>query len=58
MENEENKEIFDDTGLDKALRPSAWDDYIGQENIKQNLKILLAAAKERNHPAALFCSCT
>lgn len=24
--------------------------YIGQQNIKDNLKILLAAAKERNHP--------
>ena len=36
--------------LDQTLRPSKWDEYIGQENIKQNLKILLSAAKERNHP--------
>ncbi|MES2953784.1 MAG: Holliday junction branch migration DNA helicase RuvB [Patescibacteria group bacterium] len=36
--------------LDSALRPSAWDDYIGQETIKSNLRILLQAAKERNHP--------
>ena len=54
MENEkntENNEHFDDRHLDQALRPSAWDEYIGQETIKQNLKILLGAAKERNHPA-------
>ncbi len=41
----------DERFLDQALRPNIWDEYIGQENIKQNLKILLLAAKERNHPA-------
>lgn len=38
-----------DLFLDQALRPSRWDDYIGQENIKENLRILLQAAKERRH---------
>ena len=41
----EEKEPF----LDQALRPSRWDEYIGQENIKENLQILLTAAKEREH---------
>jgi len=36
--------------LDQTLRPSKWDEYIGQENIKKNLQILLDAAKERKHP--------
>src|SRR4051812_47934756 len=36
--------------LDQRLRPSTWNDYIGQEHIKQNLEILLTAAKERAHP--------
>ncbi len=36
--------------LDQTLRPSRWDDYIGQKNIKDNLHILLTAAKERKHP--------
>lgn len=36
--------------LDSALRPTRWDEYIGQEHIKQNLRILLDAAKEREHP--------
>ena len=40
-----------DTRLDMTLRPQAWEDYIGQEQIKENLRILLTAAKERNHPA-------
>lgn len=40
------EEIF----LDQALRPSVWDDYIGQKNIKENLRILLTAAAERKHP--------
>ncbi len=40
------EEVF----LDQALRPSIWDDYIGQKNIKENLRILLTAAAERKHP--------
>ena len=33
--------------LDNALRPETWDEYVGQETIKENLKILLGAAKSR-----------
>jgi len=33
--------------LDQALRPSMWDEYIGQATIKENLRILLSAAKKR-----------
>src|SRR3989344_4081473 len=40
----------EDAFLDQALRPTRWEEYIGQENIKENLKILLGAAKERSHP--------
>jgi holliday junction DNA helicase RuvB len=36
--------------LDQTLRPSRWDEYIGQKNIKDNLHVLLTAAKERAHP--------
>ena len=36
--------------LDQTLRPAKWAEYIGQKNIKDNLHILLTAAKERNHP--------
>jgi holliday junction DNA helicase RuvB len=34
--------------LDQTLRPSKWDDYIGQKDIKNNLFILLKAAEERS----------
>jgi Holliday junction DNA helicase RuvB len=36
--------------LDSALRPNVWDEYVGQTSIKENLKILLQAARERQHP--------
>ena len=51
MSSENKKEInniAEEANLDQALRPSRWDDYIGQKHIKDNLKILLGAAKERN----------
>jgi Holliday junction DNA helicase RuvB len=41
---------LDERFLDKSLRPTIWDDYIGQENIKDNLKILIGAAEQRKHP--------
>jgi Holliday junction DNA helicase RuvB len=47
--NEETNDK-DNLFLDTTLRPSKWDDYVGQTNIKNNLNILLTAAKERNHP--------
>ncbi|MEX2369097.1 MAG: Holliday junction branch migration DNA helicase RuvB [Candidatus Paceibacterota bacterium] len=43
------KQSIDRSFLDATLRPDRWDDYIGQEQIKDNLKILLQAAKERGH---------
>jgi Holliday junction DNA helicase RuvB len=39
----------EDSFLDQTLRPTRWDDYIGQKHIKDNLKILLRAAEERGH---------
>ncbi|OJI08129.1 MAG: Holliday junction branch migration DNA helicase RuvB [Candidatus Vogelbacteria bacterium CG22_combo_CG10-13_8_21_14_all_37_9] len=44
--NSPNGDIF----LDKSLRPEIWGEYVGQKPIKDNLKILLTAAKERQHP--------
>ncbi len=49
MVNNENPE--DIHFLDQTLRPSEWNDYIGQKTIKKNLQILLGAARERSHPA-------
>ncbi len=38
------------TNLDATLRPSSWDEYVGQEAVKNNLHILISAAKERSTP--------
>lgn len=37
--------------LDQTLRPQSWEEYIGQMKIKENLRILLTAARERGHAA-------
>ena len=52
MENNEeriinSKETNGDKALDNALRPKKLDEYIGQEKIKENLKIFLQAAQNR-----------
>ncbi|HVV38774.1 MAG TPA: Holliday junction branch migration DNA helicase RuvB [Candidatus Paceibacterota bacterium] len=36
--------------LDQTLRPASWSEYIGQEAVKNNLHILISAAKERGNP--------
>jgi Holliday junction DNA helicase RuvB len=40
---------FDEPYLDQTLRPTHWEEYIGQNHIKDNVKILLRAAEERGH---------
>lgn len=36
-----------DPTVDTLLRPSAWDEYIGQDVVKRNLRIIIEAAKKR-----------
>jgi Holliday junction DNA helicase RuvB len=36
--------------LDQTLRPAQWDEYVGQEAVKNNLHVLISAAKERGNP--------
>jgi len=36
-----------DQALDSALRPSVWDDYVGQGHVKANVSVVLEAAKMR-----------
>ena len=38
----------DSLELELTLRPKTWSDYVGQEKIKDNLKLIMQAAKERN----------
>lgn len=40
----------DDQVLDNALRPGTFSEYVGQDKIKENLRIVIGAAKKRNEP--------
>jgi Holliday junction DNA helicase RuvB len=43
-----SKKKGEEAGLDVGLRPRSLDDYIGQDRVKENLRILLEAAKARD----------
>jgi Holliday junction DNA helicase RuvB len=34
--------------LDITLRPQNWEEYVGQEKVKESLRIIITAAKQRN----------
>lgn len=53
MSNAEQPEFTKDSAgnLDQTLRPQTWDEYVGQKKTKENLRILLTAARERKHAA-------
>ena len=38
----------EDEALDSSLRPKKWSDYVGQEKIKENIRIIITAARQRN----------
>ena len=40
--------ISDDNDIETSLRPHALDEYVGQEKVKENLKIYIEAAKKRH----------
>ena len=39
--------VSEDADLVLTLRPTRWEEYIGQEKVKANLKLILEAAKQR-----------
>lgn len=39
--------VADDQAIDIVLRPQTWDEYVGQEKVKQNLKVIVQAAQKR-----------
>ena len=51
MENESvitNYELFDDNVMDNTIRPESIEEYIGQSDVKENIKVFVSAAKMRN----------
>lgn len=43
----DEKKNNEDEVLDSTLRPKKWDEYIGQDKLKKNIKIIIDAAKKR-----------
>jgi Holliday junction DNA helicase RuvB len=50
-------EASDEDQFDRTLRPRTLSDYIGQEQVKQNLTILLEAARRRGEPCEHVLLC-
>lgn len=51
MKNEnvvKNYSLFDDNTLDNTIRPETIDEYIGQTDVKENIRVFVSAAKMRN----------
>jgi len=44
------KSAADDQVLDSTLRPRFFSEYVGQEKIKENLRVVIGAAKKRGEP--------
>jgi len=45
-----SKSQSDDISLDITLRPQSFNEYVGQEKVKKNLRIFIDAAKKRKEP--------
>ena len=43
--NEKEEDVFE-----KSIRPQNLEEYVGQKQIKENLKVFIEAAKMRNEP--------
>ena len=49
--------IAGDSEADRSLRPRSFDEYVGQDKLKDNLRVFCGAAKKRREPLdhVLFC---
>ncbi len=46
----EVEKFSEEQNFESSLRPTQWSEYIGQEKIKNNLKIFIEASKKRKEP--------
>lgn len=44
------EELVDDGIIDNSIRPELLDEYIGQSEVKENIRVFIEAAKLRNEP--------
>ncbi len=45
-----NYNLLDDNIMDNTIRPETLNEYIGQTDVKENIKVFVEAAKMRNEP--------
>ena len=53
MENEsviKTYNLIDDNTIDNTIRPESIEEYVGQTDVKENIKVFVEAAKMRNEP--------
>jgi hypothetical protein len=50
------KLVEDDANYDVNLRPRGFDEYVGQEQVKENLKVAIAAARSATMSWIISCS--
>ncbi|MAF79949.1 Holliday junction branch migration DNA helicase RuvB [bacterium] len=43
----EEKKGQDEVEVDMTLRPTTWDEYVGQDKVKKNVQLIIEAAKQR-----------
>ena len=51
MKNEsvvKSYDLFDDNVIDNTIRPETIEEYVGQNDVKENIKVFVSAAKMRN----------
>jgi len=50
VDTSDHEEDADEQIIEVTLRPRSFDDYVGQERLKKNLKLAIDAAKKRDEP--------
>lgn len=50
VDTSQNDDDSDEQIIEITLRPQSFDDYIGQERLKKNLRLAIDAAKKRSEP--------
>ena len=48
--NDDDQPDNEEQRIENVLRPKSFDEYVGQERIKKNLKVAIQAAKQRGEP--------
>ena len=48
MNSELKSEYQESDNFEKTIRPQVFDEYIGQTDVKENIKVFVTAAKMRN----------